>query len=82
MARAALEEVRAIDRAEGAGSAESRLKISLGVASAVPTPEATADDLVRNADQALYRAKTAGRARAVLHDDLEQRSPADPATAG
>jgi diguanylate cyclase (GGDEF)-like protein len=42
-------------------SALGFVSISLGVAVGVPGPEASADELLQQADQALYRAKRAGR---------------------
>jgi diguanylate cyclase (GGDEF)-like protein len=43
------------------GSEYKIVTVSLGIASVVPTAQTTYDDLIRQADQALYRAKRAGR---------------------
>ena len=37
------------------------MTVSIGVASAIPVPEESADLLLRQADSALYQAKRAGR---------------------
>lgn len=42
---------------------------SLGVASLVPGPDASPEDLVRRADQAMYRAKRGGRDRVCIEQD-------------
>jgi diguanylate cyclase (GGDEF)-like protein len=48
-------------------AAEGRIvSLSLGIASLIPTADQTAVDLVAAADQALYRAKAAGRDRFVV----------------
>ena len=51
---------------EHAGSPHLRVTISLGAAAGVPTPGSSSDALVRMADEALYRAKAAGRNRVAL----------------
>jgi predicted signal transduction protein with EAL and GGDEF domain len=45
-----------------------RVTVSLGVAALVPGPSATDDELVKAADQALYRAKHEGRNRVATAD--------------
>jgi diguanylate cyclase (GGDEF)-like protein len=47
------------------------MTISLGVAGSDQFPDATAEELVRAADAALYQAKKAGRARAMLATSLD-----------
>jgi diguanylate cyclase (GGDEF)-like protein len=42
---------------------------SIGVASAAPTGSSSADDLLRHADTAMYRAKDAGRNCAAIYDE-------------
>ncbi len=42
--------------------------LSLGVASVTPTPEISRKQLIRQADDALYKAKAAGRDRAIFND--------------
>ncbi|MBD2690576.1 diguanylate cyclase domain-containing protein [Anabaena catenula] len=43
------------------------LTLSLGVASLIPTPETSVENLINNADKALYKAKKEGRNRAIEH---------------
>lgn len=51
-------------------------KISIGVASMVPHPNNTAAQLLHCADQALYQAKQAGRARFVVANSMLDRPSA------
>ena len=46
---------------------------SFGVASLVPGPDASPEDLVRRADQAMYRAKRAGRDRVCVDQGASKR---------
>lgn len=46
------------------------LTLSLGVASIIPSEEYSADLLLSSAEQALYQAKTRGRDRLILHENL------------
>jgi diguanylate cyclase (GGDEF)-like protein len=56
-------------RIENAGSPERMVTVSIGVASAELTDEATAARMVEDADRALYEAKCAGRNQAKLATD-------------
>ena len=57
-----------------AGQLLGKISLSFGVA-AYPGDGQTAEELVRAADQALYRAKAAGRDRIALAPDAEAASP-------
>jgi diguanylate cyclase (GGDEF)-like protein len=50
-----------------ASTATDHVTISVGVASVIPRDGALPDELIRLADEALYRAKKEGRNRTVLH---------------
>lgn len=50
---------------------ENRVTLSLGVASAIPNKACTTDELIRHADEALYRAKHEGRNKARFADSLQ-----------
>jgi diguanylate cyclase (GGDEF)-like protein len=63
-----LQEVKCLDL-QHRGNALSRITLSMGVA-ALPEHGLTAEDILRAADAALYRAKAAGRARVVVADKL------------
>jgi diguanylate cyclase (GGDEF)-like protein len=60
-------ESRAIPHAE---SVFGWVTLSAGVAVLVPGRESSSEQLLRLADEALYRAKAQGRNRTVLADDL------------
>ncbi len=47
------------------------ISVSVGVAALVPTRELNSDDLLRMADEALYKAKQTGRDRVVLAEEVE-----------
>jgi len=61
-----------------AGQLLGKISLSFGVA-AYPGDGRTAEELVRAADQALYRAKAAGRDRIALASDAEPSSPSGSA---
>jgi diguanylate cyclase (GGDEF)-like protein/PAS domain S-box-containing protein len=72
------EEVKQLSTTHG-GQLLGKITLSFGVA-AYPGDGRTAEELVRAADQALYRAKAAGRDRIVLARDLQPLlDPAGPA---
>jgi two-component system chemotaxis family response regulator WspR len=53
----------------------SSVTMSIGVASMVPSPEGSVEELLRQADQALYAAKHGGRNRVVSAADLPGLNP-------
>ena len=65
--------VRALDLSVDLGSQRMQVSVSAGIAPA-ETPDAMPEELLRRADVALYRAKTMGRDRCILYDDVLDRS--------
>jgi diguanylate cyclase (GGDEF)-like protein/PAS domain S-box-containing protein len=61
-------EVERLGLAHSASTAAGHVTISIGVASVVPDDALSPEDLIKRADEALYRAKASGRNRAVLYD--------------
>jgi len=59
----------------GQGHLTVLLSCSVGVASCVAQAGDTPQDLVQKADQALYMAKTRGRARVMCHGDAVTEPP-------
>ena len=53
----------------------SSVTMSIGVASVIPSPQSSIEDLIELADQALYAAKNAGRNRVMSADDLPGSTP-------
>ncbi len=60
-------EVERLDLPHAASSVADHVTISIGVASLVPEDACSPDELIRRADEALYRAKEGGRNRTVVH---------------
>ena len=65
VAQRLLEAVRSLGIEHGGGTAAPYVTVSIGVATLVPDAPAASEHLLRMADVALYRAKAAGRDRAV-----------------
>jgi len=62
-------EMRAVAIAHSASSVSDLVTISCGIASIVPVPGSSSDELIARADQALYQAKLEGRDRISVHSD-------------
>jgi diguanylate cyclase (GGDEF)-like protein len=63
------------------GGRDHHVKASIGI-TLFPDDAAELDELMRNADLAMYRAKESGRSRAVFYDRSMQRMPALAAESG
>ncbi|NJL48807.1 MAG: diguanylate cyclase [Leptolyngbyaceae cyanobacterium SM2_5_2] len=63
VARAIQEQIAALQLVHPQSQVNEYLTVSMGIASVVPTPEQSADELVAAADAALYQAKRRGRNR-------------------
>jgi diguanylate cyclase (GGDEF)-like protein len=61
-------EVKAVEIAHLGSNISDRLTISCGIASLIPSNSSSLDQLIANADQALYRAKLEGRDRIAVHN--------------
>jgi diguanylate cyclase (GGDEF)-like protein len=58
--------VRGLEIPHAKSPVSQYVTLSLGVATSVPTPEATPDQLIITADEALYQAKAEGRDRVII----------------
>jgi diguanylate cyclase (GGDEF)-like protein len=63
-------QIEALQIPHSSSKVNSVVTISLGVATLIPSPGVTADDLIATADQALYRAKEQGRNRCVAQIEV------------
>jgi len=75
-------QVEALAIEHGYSTVASHVTVSLGVASMHEAPDQSATDLLRRADQALYRAKATGRNKVVGHEDVEDRPNSTAGFAG
>ena len=73
--------IDALQQSVNIGGRDYFVRASIGV-TLFPDDGTELDDLMRNADLAMYRAKEAGRSRAVLYDHAMQRMPALAAESG
>jgi len=73
--------IEVLQEAVNIGGRDHFVRASIGV-TMFPDDAGTLDELMRNADLAMYRAKEAGRARAVFYTRAMQRMPALAAESG
>ena len=71
----------ALQESVNIGGRDHLVRASIGI-TLFPDDASVLEDLMRNADLAMYRAKEAGRARAVFYDRAMQRMPALAAESG
>ncbi|MEW6131180.1 MAG: diguanylate cyclase [Acidobacteriota bacterium] len=64
-------QIEALQIPHRSSKVNSVVTISLGVATLIPSPEVTADELIAAADQALYHAKEQGRNRCVAQVEAQ-----------
>jgi diguanylate cyclase (GGDEF)-like protein/PAS domain S-box-containing protein len=62
--------IRALEIPHLNSRASAIVSVSLGIASIIPSPEFSPEDLIEQADQALYEAKAAGRDRYIIRDEI------------
>ena len=63
MAESIREAIAVLDIPHARSEISHRVTLSLGIASVIPSAESTLEDLIRQADDALYTAKSQGRDR-------------------
>ncbi len=73
--------IEALQEAVNIGGRDHFVRASIGI-TLFPDDATVLDELMRNADLAMYRAKADGRARAVFYDRAMQRMPALAAESG
>ncbi len=77
LAEAIRDGVRGLEIAHSTSPVREYVTLSLGIASSVPTPDATPAQLIAAADEALYRAKAEGR-DCLRHQQSRSRHPVIP----